>query len=178
MNHIILNSNRKKEIAKLFTSVFTSSEGIKEGKLIGNLASELSSNIDNENIICLGTYDKKSLIGCIFFTLLHFNNDILVYMLAPVAVSTKHQRKGVGQALINYGLNMLKERSVDIAITYGDPNFYSKVGFEPLSENIIQAPLKLSIPEGWLGQSFTDTPIPLIKEHPTCVSEFNNPIYW
>ncbi|MEA3411468.1 MAG: hypothetical protein U9R74_08000 [Pseudomonadota bacterium] len=89
-----------------------------------------------------------------------------------------HQGKGVGQALINYGLNKLKIRSVAVAITYGDPSFYSKVGFKTLSENIIQAPLKLSMPEGWLGLSLTGESIPTIYERPTCVKEFNDPVYW
>ena len=178
MIHQILDKTKQKEVAELFTSVFTSSEGEKEGELIGSLALELSSNIDNEEIICFGAYENKSLIGSIFFTLLRFNEPIQVYMLAPVAVSTVHQGKGIGQALINYGLNALKNRSVNIAITYGDPSFYSKVGFEPLSENVIQAPLELSMPVGWLGQSLTSDPIPVINERPTCVKEFNDPVYW
>jgi predicted N-acetyltransferase YhbS len=159
-------------------SVFTSSEGEKEGKLIGSLTSELSSNIDNQEIICLGTYENESIIGAIFFTRLRFNEVVQIYMLAPVAVSTQHQGKGVGQELINFGLNKLKNRSVAVAITYGDPSFYSKVGFQTLSENIIQAPLELSMPEGWLGQSLTEEPIPTIAERPTCVKEFNDPVYW
>ncbi len=178
MSHKILDKNNKKELAELFTSVFTSSEGETEGKLIGDLASELSSNIDNDEIICCGTYENGSLVGSIFFTRLRFNESIQVYMLAPVAVSTEHQGKGIGQALINYGLNELKNRSVNVAITYGDPSFYAKVGFEPLSENVIQAPLELSMPVGWLGQSLTGDPIPTINEQPTCVKEFNDPVYW
>lgn len=178
MKHKVLDKNYQNEVTRLFTSVFTSSEGDEEGKLIGNLASELSSNIDNEEIICFGTFENESLIGSIFFTRLWFNESILVYMLAPVAVSTKHQGKGIGQALINYGLNELKNRSVSVAITYGDPAFYSKVGFEPLSEDVIQAPLKLSMPVGWLGQSLTGEKIPAIDERPICVKEFNDPAYW
>jgi len=178
MNNIILDKNNQKEVTDLFASAFTSSEGEKEGKLIGNLVSELSSNIDNKEIICLGAYEKESIIGSIFFTHLRFNEAIQVYMLAPVAVSTKHQGKGIGQALINFGLNELKKRSVAVAITYGDPSFYTKVGFQTLSENIIQAPIKLSMPEGWLGQSLTEEPIPTIAERPTCVKEFDDPVYW
>lgn len=178
MNHKILDKNNQEEITRLFTSAFTSSEGDKEGRLIGNLASELSSRIDNQEIICFGTYEKESFIGAIFFTRLRFNQDIQAYMLAPVAVSTKHQGRGVGQALINYGLNELKNRYVAVAVTYGDPSFYAKVGFHPLSENVIQAPLKLSMPEGWLGMSLTRGPIPTIKGRPTCVKEFNDPVYW
>jgi predicted N-acetyltransferase YhbS len=158
--------------------VFTESEGETEGDLIGNLALELASNIDNEEILCFGAYENRSIIGSIFFTRLWFNQSILVYLLAPVAVSTKHQRKGVGQALIKFGLEELKRRSVNIAITYGDPSYYSKVGFEPLSEDVIQAPLQLSMPFGWLGQSLDGDPIPIISERPRCVKEFNNPAYW
>lgn len=178
MNYQTLDKSKQKEVAGLFTSVFTASEGEKEGVLIGNLSSELASSIDNEETICFGVYENESLIGSIFFTRLKFNSPVQVYMLAPVAVSTENQGKGIGQALINYGLNELKKRSVSVAVTYGDPSFYSKVGFRELSENVIQAPLKLSMPFGWLGQSLTDEPIPTINERPVCVKEFNNPVYW
>ncbi|MGD2117957.1 MAG: N-acetyltransferase [Chromatiales bacterium] len=178
MKHKTLDKNSAGEVARLFTSVFTSSEGEQEGRLIGNLASELSSGIDNQNIICFGAYAEASIIGVIFFTRLRFNKSVRVYMLAPVAVSTRHQGKGIGQSLIKYGLNELKNRSVAVVVTYGDPSFYSKVGFQVLSENVIQAPLKLSMPGGWLGQSLTGEPIPAIKERPACIKEFNDPVYW
>ena len=178
MNFEILDKSMQREITDLFTSVFTSSEGEAEGKLIGNLASALSSNIDNQDILCFGAYEKASLIGSIFFTRLRFSQAILVYMLAPVAVSTDHQGKGIGQALINFGLAELKNRAVDVAITYGDPSFYSRTGFEPLSEDVIKAPLTLSMPEGWLGQSLTGEPVPAVSDRPTCGRALNDARYW
>ncbi len=178
MNHKILNKNCQDEVTRLFTSAFTSFEGKKEGELVGDLASKLSSRVDNHEIICFGTYEEESIVGAIFFTRLQFREAIQVYMLAPVAVCTEYQGKGVGQELINYALNELKNRSVAVVITYGDPSFYSKVGFRALPENIIQAPLKLSMPEGWQGQSLTGESIPTINDRPTCVKEFNDPAYW
>jgi len=178
VNYQTLDKSKQKEVADLFTSVFTSSEGEKEGVLIGNLSSDLASSIDNEKIICFGVHENESLIGAIFFTRLKFNRPIQIYMLAPVAVSTENQGKGIGQALINHGLKELKKRYVSVAVTYGDPSYYSKVGFQALSENSIQAPLKLSMPFGWLGQSLTGDPIPTIHERPVCVEEFNDPVYW
>jgi len=178
MIHRIMDKSKQKEIEELFTSVFTLSEGEKKGKLIGNLSSQLASNIDNSEIICFGVYENETLIGSIFFTRLQFSAPIQVYMLAPVAVSAEHQGKGVGQALINYGLNELKKRSANVAVTYGDPSFYSKVGFQALPEDMLQAPLNLSMPFGWLGQSLTGEPIPAIDERPVCVEAFNDPIYW
>ncbi len=173
-----LNKNNKDEVESLFTSVFSSSEGDKEGRLIGNLALDLSSAIDNQDIVSFGAFEEDFLIGSIFFTRLIYKTDILVYMLAPVAVSTEHQRQGIGIALISYGLNELKNRFADIVVTYGDPSYYSKTGFQQLSESVIQAPLKLSMPEGWLGQSLNQEPIPAIHERPRCVKEFNDPAYW
>lgn len=178
MNYQTIDKSKQKDVTDLFTSVFISSEGDNEGDLIGNLSSGLASSIDNEEIICFGVYENETLIASIFFTHLKFNNPIQVYMLAPVAVSTENQGKGIGQALINYGINELKKRSAYVVVTYGDPSFYSKVGFQELSENVIQAPLKLSMPFGWLGQSLTGEPIPTINERPLCVKEFNDPVYW
>jgi predicted N-acetyltransferase YhbS len=138
----------------------------------------LASSIDNDETICFGAYENDTLVGSIFFTRLKFNNPILIYMLAPVAVHIDYQGKGIGQSLINYGLSELKKRAVSIVVTYGDPSFYSKVGFQALSEDRVQAPLKLSMPFGWLGQSLTADPIPAIDGRPACVKEFNNPVYW
>jgi predicted N-acetyltransferase YhbS len=178
MNCKILDKNSQEEVENFFVSVFSSSEGDVEGELVGNLASKLSSRTDNEEVICICAYDEEAIIGVIFFTRLRFKEPIMVYMLAPVAVGTKYQGKGVGQALINYGLDELKDRSLSVAITYGDPSFYSRVGFQALPESVIKAPLKLSMPEGWLGRSLTGDPIPVINDRPTCVEEFNDPVYW
>jgi len=174
----ILNRDCQCEITHLFTSVFSLSEGEKEGQLIGALVSELAAQIDKQNIIALGQYDKTLMIGAIFFTRLECHHDIHLYMLSPVAVSTSYQGQGVGQALINHGLDELKTRRVDAVVTYGDPSFYSKLGFQVLSEDVIKAPLTLSMPQGWLGQSLTSAPIPVISTRPSCVEAFNKPELW
>lgn len=178
MNFKTLDRNNQDQLTGLFTDVFSSSEGEDEGKLIGNLVAKLSFAIDNQAIICLGAYEESSLIAAIFLTRLRFEEDVQVYMLAPVAVSTAYQGQGAGQALINYGIDELKSRSAAVLITYGDPAYYAKVGFQPLSEEVIQAPLKMSMPEGWLGQSLREEPIPVLKSRPLCVKAFNDPVYW
>ncbi len=178
MIHQALNNSKREAVVDLFASVFTSAEGEKEGRLIGSLSYGLASRIDNTEILCFGSYENESLIACIFFTRLRFNVPVQVYMLAPVAVSTESQGRGVGQSLIAYGLNEMKRRCANVAVTYGDPAFYAKSGFVPLSEDVIRAPLALSMPAGWLGQSLTDEPIAAIHERPVCVKEFDYPVYW
>ena len=178
MDFKYLTRHDTNHIESLFTSVFSNSEGADEGHLIGDLSKELALNIDDKEIFCFGAFKNQQLVGSIFFSKLFFKVEAIVFMLAPVAVSTEHQRMGIGQELINFGLQELRKINTDIAITYGDPAYYSKVGFEALSEDTIKAPLKLSMPEGWLGQSLTEKSIPIIKERPSCVKEFNNQSLW
>lgn len=174
----LLDNSRQVEIETLFTSTFALSEGVQEGALIGGLAAQLAVNVDNHTIICIGACEEEVLVGCAFFTILRFGVPVRLYLLAPVAVAAERQGEGIGQALIRFGLEELIKRSADAVVTYGDPSFYAKVGFQPLSERVIQAPLKLSMPFGWLGQSLTAEPIPAMGERPQCVKEFDNPAYW
>lgn len=178
MTHNSINNQDAKQVTQLFTAVFTASEGFEEGKLIGKLVSELARNIDNKEIFCFGAYNQERLVGSIFFTRLRFAGAYSLYMLAPVAVRAENQGKGIGQSLINYGIKEMKNQSVAAVVTYGDPCYYSKVGFQPLSESVIQAPFALTMPEGWQGQSLTNDPIPTINERPICVKEFNDPSLW
>jgi putative acetyltransferase len=174
----ILDCGSKEEVASLFSSVFTSSEGAGEGQLISRLASALAARIDNQEVIGIGACENGKLIGAIFFTRLRFKEPVEAYMLSPVAVSTAHQGKGVGQALIRHGLNSLKNRSATMVMTYGDPAFYAKTGFQALPEDTIQAPHKLSMPQGWLAQHLAGDVMPNLKSRPACVSEFDDPAYW
>ncbi len=178
MKFKILDKSSKEEVARLFTSVFSSSEGEHEGRLIGSLALALAARTDNQETICMGAYADGALVGAIFFTQLRFAEPIEAYMLAPVAISTAHQGRSIGQALIRFGLDELKNRSTTLVVTYGDPAFYSKVGFQSLSEDVIQSPLPLSMPEGWLGQTLSGEAIPVLRSRPACVQEFDNPAYW
>ena len=47
-----------------------------------------------------------------------------VFLLSPVAISSDQQGLGIGTQLINLGLLSLRESGVDIAVTYGDPEYY------------------------------------------------------
>ncbi|MEL6821483.1 MAG: hypothetical protein AAFP70_06970 [Calditrichota bacterium] len=67
---------------------------------------------------------------------------------------------------------------MQLVFTYDDPNYYAKVGYQQISEDVIQAPMKMSMPHGWLCQSLVGNEIPQISEKPRCVEAFNDPKYW
>jgi len=173
-----LGTAKRTELSGLFRSSFSASEGEDEGLSIGHLVDKLAAVIDDIDVIAFGAIENGALTGAIFFTRLRFNDDSVVYMLAPVAVSTARQRSGVGQALIDFGLQQLKKHGAGVVVTYGDPAYYGRAGFEPLSENVMQAPMELSMPEGWLGQSLSDSPIEARNDRPHCVEAFRDPAYW
>ena len=165
-------------IQSLFVSVFSQSEGEQEGALIGNLAKELISGTDSGDLYGFVAVEGEQIIGAVFFSRLTFEKDIDVFILAPVAIHTDHQGMGAGQALITHGLREMKKRGVKYVTTYGARGFYSKVGFHPLLQDMIEAPHELSQPEGWLGQSLTDDPIEQIPGRCSCVKALDNPAYW
>jgi len=170
--------NDSQTIASLFTSVFAQSEEEAEGALIGQLAKDLLEQTDEHDLHCFVAVDNGQIVGAIFFSRLDFKNGIESFILAPVAVHSDHQGKGIGQALINHGLSELKNTGVSVVLTYGDPGFYHKVGFRPISPEMIRAPFALSQPEGWLGQSLSGDSIETLSGTCSCVKALNDPKYW
>lgn len=166
------------EIKQLFTRVFSDSENPSEGLLIGSLVFDLIKSTDAKDIYGFSATENGRLIGSIFFTRLTFNSGINAFILSPVAIHTSYQGKGIGQSLIKFGINYLKENGVTLAFTYGDPNFYSKVGFRCITEKVVKAPLELSQPEGWLCQSLVGNEIEPIAGNSRCVEALNKSEYW
>jgi predicted N-acetyltransferase YhbS len=170
--------NDSQAVVQLFASVFSDSEGEVEGVLIGRLARDLFEKTDERDLFNFVACDDGRIVGSIFFSRLFFENGNKAFILAPVAVHTDLQGKGVGQALINCGLRALKDRGVSFVLTYGDPRFYRKVGFRRISHETVRAPFELTQPEGWLGQSLLDVPIEALSGSFTCVEALNDPTYW
>jgi len=172
------NRSKTEEIKQLFTKVFSDSEGKSEGLLIGNLAYDLMTSTNTHNLYCFVATEDNKVIGSIIFTKLTFESKVNAFLLSPVAVHTDYQGKGIGQKLIKFGLNTLKENGIELVFTYGDPNFYTKVGFSLINEKLINAPFKLTHPEGWLGQSLLSDKIEPISGNSHCVEALNKSEYW
>ncbi len=146
--------------------------------LIGNLTYDIMTGTDAQDIYGFIATENKQIIGSIFFTRLTFESGVNAFLLSPVAIHTSYQGKGIGQKLINFGIGHLKENRVSIVFTYGDPDFYSKVGFNLIPEQTVKAPFKLSQPEGWLAQSLVSDEVKPIAGNSYCVEAFNKPEIW
>lgn len=167
------------EIAALFRAVFTASEGAGEGALVAGLARALLDTTPREDLHVFTMRDKGKLAGAALFTRLRYAQDPRhVVLLSPMAVATECQGQGVGQALIRHALGRLRDAGAEVAITYGDPAFYGKLGFRPLSPGTAPAPRPLSHPEGWIGQSLTGAQLTPLEGACTCAPALDDPAYW
>jgi len=166
------------EIERLFINTFSDSEGQSEGEMIGQLVRNFMSRTDKSDFYCFVATEADQIVGGIFFSRLTFEGGTNAFILAPVAVRTDFQGKGIGQQLIRFGLDALSKDGVELAVTYGDLGFYSKVGFQVVTEAVIPAPLTLQHPEGWLAQPLRGDEIQPIKGKSTCVEALNKPEYW
>lgn len=71
-----------------------------------------------------------SIIGHVAFSPVAIDGrDVGWFGLGPVSVSGPHQRQGVGTALIEAGLTLLKQRGAAGCVVLGDPAYYSRFGF-------------------------------------------------
>ena len=172
------SSNDGEEIEGLFTEVFSMSEGLSEGLLIGKLAHDLMNSTDSKDLYGFVARENGRIVGCIFYSRATFESEVNAFILSPVAIRTDYQGQGIGQNLINFGNNCLKEKGVSLVFTYGDPDYYKKVGFRPVSEQVIKAPLALKYPFGWLCNSLSGGEIEAIAGNSYCVDALNNPEYW
>lgn len=178
MEYSTAHPNDAAEIERLFIKTFSDSEGQTEGEMIGHLTRDFMSDTPKGDLYCFVAREDEQIVGSIFFSRITFECEVKAFILAPVAVRTDYQGKGVGQKLITFGLNSLSKDEVDLAITYGDPNFYSKVGFQSVTEAVVPAPLTLQHPEGWLAQSLRGDKIQSIEGKSSCVEALNKPEYW
>ena len=70
--------------------------------------------------------------GHILFTPVSIDNadqPLSATGLAPMAVLPECQRRGIGSALVNAGLDACRAAGYDVAVLLGHPDFYPRFGF-------------------------------------------------
>ncbi|CAF0925658.1 unnamed protein product [Adineta steineri] len=115
-----------------------------EAELVDKLR---KNNQFNSNLSFVALVDKK-IVGHILFTPIQINypltsQSISSLALAPIAILTEYQKRGIGSKLIEYALNELKLQGFTSIIVLGHEHFYPKFGFVPAKKYNIRAPFPL-----------------------------------
>ena len=166
------------ETLNLFRAVFTESEGVEEGKMLETLVGKIFDSLVTPAIIGFGGYQDDELVAAIFFSQLEFPGGERVYLLSPVAVATTEQRSGLGTELIKAGLEALNALVVETVMTYGDPAYYGRFGFETVATDVIAAPYPLSMPIGWLALPLVHDKLTNLSGTPKTQPPFADPAIW
>ncbi len=101
----------------------------------------------------------KSIIGHAMFSPVILECDTRIVEgngLGPVAVLPDYQQQGIGSALIETGLTILRQRSCPFVIVLGHPSYYPRFGFELASKRGIECQWEGIPDEAFLIQVFDE----------------------
>lgn len=178
MKFSLISESKSQEVIELFNRVFSKAESDAEGQVIADFVENLLATTQPQDVIGCVAEEQDTIVGCIFFSRFIVPDGQDAFILSPVAVATDVQGTGIGQKLIQYGLDHLRSLNVSLVFTYGDPSYYSKTGFEQINEDMVKAPCPLSQPIGWLAQSLHGQRIQAMAGPTQCVEALNDPDLW
>jgi putative acetyltransferase len=164
---------------ELVRITFQQADGLDEAHAVSGLVARYFERFPRTDLLGFGAFEGDALIGCLFFSRLDFpESNVRVFLLSPMAVHPDFQGHRIGQNLIHFAHHELRQRGVQLTVTYGDPAYYSQTGFVPISSRALAAPHPLSMPQGWIAQSLDGTTPLHVPGPSTCVTELDVPELW
>ncbi len=126
-------------IDKLVKEVFPTSA---EAKLVKSLRE--NSHLTLSLVACT---DDGEIVGHALFSPVFINGeDHLWQGLAPLAVKQEYRGQGIGQRLIEAGLESLYEFGYPVCVVLGDSHYYSRCGFESAEHYDLRC--RWNVPQG------------------------------
>ncbi|MBN1146029.1 MAG: N-acetyltransferase [Anaerolineales bacterium] len=149
-----------------------------EGPVVAKLALDLLVDDTAKPVVALVAEHGGKILGVVIFSAVAItgHEGVSATILAPLAVMKEAQRKGVGLALIEHGMNLIKQAGAGLVLVLGDPNYYSRSGFVP--EHKIDPPYQLPYPEAWMAREFVGGLLNRIEGTARCADSLNAPEYW
>ena len=120
------------------------------GLVVAGLVDALRETITPADGLSLVAEHNGQIVGHVMFTcsLLDAPRRLVdVQVLSPLGVMPEHHRRGIGSALVRYGLTALADWAVPLVFLEGDPGYYSRFGFAPGGDQGFRKP-SLRIPDG------------------------------
>jgi putative acetyltransferase len=93
-------------------------------------------------ILSLVALHADSVVGHIMFSPVRIEEGGCVVEgtgLGPMAVLPEYQRQGIGSALVESGLRILRDRACAFVVVLGHSDYYPRFGFEPASRRGIKS---------------------------------------
>jgi putative acetyltransferase len=148
-----------------------------------NLTMDLMKDISAKPYLSLIAIEEEETIGHALFTkgkLDPERSDVFISILGPLAVHPDYQKIGVGKKLVKTGLDVLKERGIDLVFVSGHPNYYPKFGFSPAGKNGFDAPYPIpdAQADAWMVLELKPGLIGNISGTILCAEALDKPEFW
>ena len=98
---------------------------------------------------------EERIVGHILFSRMWIDTTagaVPAVALAPMAVLTEYQRRGIGQRLVRHGLDLLRGRNEGIVIVLGHPDYYPHFGFSVEKARCLESSFP---PEAFMAMELT-----------------------
>lgn len=96
--------------------------------------------------------------------------------LAPMAVTSSRQRKGIGAKLIMKGFERLRQQGCPFVVVIGHPEYYPRFGFERASKYNLKSPWRGIPDEAFMIHFLAPLPIKNLSGTVTFRQEFDEAI--
>ena len=160
------------ELHDLYLAAFGDDENV----VVEELAQALITMDERTRLSLVADRDGE-LVGHVVFSPAELELDgVFASILAPLAVKPRAQRQGVGSKLVREGLERLTECGTNVVFVYGDPDYYTRFGFEQATASNFAPPYPLTYPTGWHAlvinpYSSVQTPTKVSCVHPLMKAE-------
>ena len=173
------NKSERNEILSIHRIAF----GEEKGPVIAKLVDDLFDDETAMPILSLVAIDNGKLIGSILYTKVHITQTempIEAQILAPLAIHPDQQKQGIGETLINEGLNLLKTAGTELVFVLGHPGYYPRCGFVPAGTLGFEAPYPIpgEHADAWMVQELNGDVIGKTTGKVKCSKVLNEPQHW
>lgn len=176
MNIRMATDQDRDAIRRVYSSAFP--EG--ESQIVARLALDLLSEKTPPPTISLVAEVAGSLVGHVAFSPVECVNEASCQacILAPLAVQSEYQRRRIGSALVEYGMQQLSAMGVNVVFVYGDPKYYGRFGFSSEAARNYSPPYNLKYPFGWQAIVLEECAIEEVPAATRCVAPLCDPRLW
>jgi putative acetyltransferase len=124
---MLIRAEREKDRAAVHVVNISAFETPLEANLVDALREQA------QPVVSLIAEDKGAIVGHIMFSPVSLSGHPGLKMmgLGPMAVAPAQQRKGIGSALVQAGLEQCKQVGFIAAVVLGHPEYYPRFGFSP-----------------------------------------------
>jgi putative acetyltransferase len=122
-------------------------------------------------------------VGHILYTHAAVHGDgvaVPASILAPLAVVPEAQRRGVGQALIEAGIEALRELDIGLCFVLGHIDYYPRAGFRPAQPFGLHAPYDIdpAVADAWMVRETRPGLLGTVRGEVRCAEALMHPEYW